>query len=136
MRGFVWIVLAAMMGTAQGASAASKSGVRVGSVQMTDVKGKDVVVLPPCKRSRNQKVSQLAFNVSRAPVEIDVLDVVYYNGERETLRVKDHFHVNSSSRWMDLKGSSRCIAKIVVKGDADTALFRPEKQAKISFVAK
>lgn len=134
----VWrcVILATAMMMTNSAFADTKAGVRIGNVKLTDAKDKDVVVLPHCSRSRNKRVSQLAFNVSRAPAEIDALSVVYYNGERETLTVKDHFKVNTSSRWIDLKGSSRCIAKIVVKGDADTVRFRPGKKSMISFVAK
>ena len=136
MKRFSWIVLAVAVASSNSAFAAAKSGVHIGSVKLTESKDRDVIVLPSCRTKRNQKVSELAINVTRAPAEIDTLKVVYYNGEHQTLNVKDHFKVNSSSRWIDLNGSQRCIAKIIVKGDADTALFRPKKQSKVSLIVR
>ena len=118
------------------AMAAPQVGVRLGSVQLHDVKDRDVVSLPACKGSSNQKVSKLSFKVSRYTAEIDSLKVVYQNGDHDVLKVKSHFLPNSTSRWIDLEGDKRCIAKIVVKGDTDTRRFRPRKQAKITFFGR
>ena len=115
------------------ASAGPQVGVKLGSVQLTDAKDKDVVILPPCKVSSNRKVSKLSLRVTRYSAEIDSLKVVYQNGDKQMLSVKDHFAPNATSRWIDLEGDARCISKIVVKGDTNSRLFRPGKQAKITF---
>ena len=122
--------------SAMPASAGVSNGAKLGSVQLTDAKDKDVVVLPPCKVSSNRKVKKLAVKVTRFSAEIDSLKVVYQNGDKQTLNVKDHFAPNSTSRWIDLNGDARCISKIVVKGDTNTRFFRPGKQAKVTFFGR
>ena len=118
------------------ASAGVKSGVRLGSVQLADAKDRDVIVVPPCKVSSNDKINEISFKVKGYGAEIDHLKVVYQNGDKQTLNVKNHFKVDSSSRWIDLNGKNRCIAKIVVTGDTNTRFFRPGKQAKVVFYGR
>ena len=118
------------------ASASVKSGVKLGQVHLADVKDRDTIVLPHCRVSSNKKISKIGFRVTKYAAEIDHMKLVFHNGEKQTLNVKDHFSRNSTSRWIDLKGDNRCIAKIVVKGDTDTVLRRPGKQAKVAFFGK
>ena len=98
--------------------------VKFGHVFLKDAKDRDAIVLPACKVSSNKRVSKLGFRVKRYNAEIDHLKVVFHNGDQQVLNVKDHFKRNSTSRWIDLNGDQRCIAKIVVKGDTDTVLRR------------
>jgi hypothetical protein len=116
-----------------GAQAGVQVGDRLGAVHLNDAKDRDVIVLPACKVSKNSKARKISFTVDKFPAEIDKLKVVFQNGEQQELVVKDHFRANSRSRWMNLNGDARCISKIVVKGDTDTPLPRPNRRAKITF---
>ena len=111
-------------------------GKKVGSVHLADRKDRDVVVLPPCSVSKNKRADDISFRVTKYGAEIDHFKVVFQNGEQQVMSVKDHFRVNSSSRWINLKGDNRCIQRIIVKGDTDTRRFRPGKQAKITFFTR
>ena len=78
----------------------------------------------------------MRFTVEEYPAEINHLSVEFQNGERTQLQVKDHFAAGSASRWMDMPGEKRCVAKIFVVGDTDTAKKAPKRQAKITFYGK
>ena len=62
-----------------------------------------------------------------------MLKVEFQNGQRQELKVKDHFKKNTSSRWIDLKGNKRCIKKIIVVGDTDTPRYAPKKRSNLKF---
>jgi len=115
------------------ATASPEIGVRLGTVSLTDSKDRDIVHLAPCSDSSNLRVSRIKFTVNAYPAQVDSLKVVYRNGGVDTLTVKNHFAVDSGSRWIDLKGNQRCISRIIVHGDTDTAAIRPGRQAKVTF---
>lgn len=115
---------------------ASASPITLGMVSLTDMKDRDVVNLPACKFSPNQRVGQIKLKVFKHAAEIDHLRVQFHNGQSQRLHVRDYFYPGSSSRWMDLNGRKRCIKKIVVVGDSETRGFRPFKQAKVLFLGK
>ena len=116
--------------------ARAQGGTRLGAVKLAEKTDRDVVQLPRCKDSTNPRVSSLRFTVSDYPAEINRLMVEFHNGQRTELQVKDHFKTGSSSRWLDMPGDKRCVAKIVVVGDADTVRKAPKKQSKVTFYGK
>ena len=118
------------------ASAGPEARLKLGSVRLADAKDRDTIHLPPCNGSSNKKVNKLSFKVQAYAAEVDSLKVIFQNGDHQLFAVKSHFLPNSSSRWLDLNGENRCIAKIVVKGDSDTRFVRPGKQAKMTFFAR
>ncbi len=116
--------------------ARASGGTKLGSVRLADNTDRDVITLPRCKDSPNPLVSSLRLTVSEHPAEINLLMVEFQNGEKTQLDVKDHFKAGGSSRWLDMPGDKRCVARIVVVGDADTARKTPKKQAKVTFYGK
>ncbi len=116
--------------------AKASGGTKLGQVRLAETTDRDVITLPPCKTSGNPRVSSLRFTVSEYGAEINRLVVEFQNGQREELHVKDNFTAGSSSRWLDMPGDKRCIAKIIVVGDANTARKAPKKQSKLTFYGK
>lgn len=110
--------------------------ITLGVVSLSDRKDRDVIHLSRCRTSPNRPVSMIQLHVKKFAAEIDHLKVVFQNGGKQVLHVKDHFYPGTHSRWMDLRGPKRCIKKIVVVGDTDTFLWRPFKQAKILFLGR
>ena len=108
----------------------------LGVASLTDGKDRDVIHLRKCRLSPNRPVSEIQLRVKQFAAEIDHLKVEFQNGGKQVLHVKDHFYPGTHSRWMDLKGSKRCIKKIVVIGDADTFGWTPFKQAKVLFLGR
>ena len=126
--------LLALLATLACASPApAEPGVLLGAVRLAEGKDRDVVRLPPCRSSANRAVRELRLVVDLHPAELDLLRVVFHNGERQELHVRQHFGAGDGSRWMDLRGPRRCIQRIVVVGDTDTPGWRPGKQARVSF---
>lgn len=83
----------------------------------------DVIRLGSCPNfSTGVKAVRLEVLVRDA--DIDSFGVVYGNGMRDELPVRERFARGSSSRWIDLRGTGRCIEKIWVVGDTDGGLFR------------
>jgi len=115
------------------ATPALAAPLRLGAVLLTDKPDKDVLVLPPCKDEGNQPVTRLQLVVTEHPAQIDHLDVVFRDGQKQVLQVRDHFAVGGKSRWIDMIGPARCIARIHVGGDADTLGRTPGKQARVAF---
>jgi hypothetical protein len=116
--------------------ARATGGTKLGVVRLAETTDRDVIQLPRCKNSPNPKISSLRFTVAEHAAEINRLTIEFQNGERTELQVKDHFAVGSSSRWMDMPGDKRCVAKIIVIGDADTVRKAPKKQSKVTFYGK
>jgi hypothetical protein len=114
----------------------AEGGTRLGVVRLSDKTDRDVVQLPRCKDSPNPRVSSLRFTVSEHPAQIDRLKVEFHNGETVELQVKDHFKAGGSSRWLDMPGDKRCVAKIIVVGDADTVRKTPKKQSQVAFFGR
>ena len=107
--------------------------VRLGAIQLMDQKDRDVVTLAACNTSSNKKVSKLQMSVERYTAEINKLKVVYHNGEQQLLTVKQNFRPGTTSRWIDLNGTARCINKIIVVGDTNTRRHNNRRQAKVTF---
>ncbi|MBL7713948.1 MAG: DUF2541 family protein [Bdellovibrionales bacterium] len=64
-------------------------------------------------------VTHIQLQVRKRAADIDGLAVVYGNGIRDQLVVREKFARGSSSRWIDLQGAGRCIERISVTGDSD-----------------
>ena len=117
-------------------AAHAEGGTRLGVVKLAERTDRDVIELPRCKDSPNPLISSLRFTVDDHRAEIDRLTVEFHNGERTELTVKDHFAVGASSRWLDMPGDKRCVAKIIIVGDAVAPGKAPKQQAKVTFYGK
>jgi hypothetical protein len=127
------LVLSVIFSTAM----ASAKQIYLGQVNLLDQKDTDVINLPRCMGpGKNALVSQLRFHVKKYGAEIDRLQVVFQNGGRQELMVREHFPKGSSSRWIDLAGPRRCIKRIVVTGDTDSFWNDNRRQSKILFYGR
>ncbi len=132
MRSLVLALLTALLLVGLSPAEASQS-VRLGTVTLSDATERDEVNLPPCESSPNVKVTALKVEVKKFDAQIDLLRIVYQNGQKEELELRNHLDAGTSSRWLDLKGEARCIKRIVIVGDTDTARRAPKKQAVVTF---
>lgn len=107
--------------------------VRLGAVRLSDAPDKDVVALPGCDDSENDPVTHLKIRVNDFGAEINDLEVKFHNGETQNVEVRHRFEPGSDSRWIDLRGDARCIAKIRVLGDSNTFGRAPGRQAQVVF---
>ena len=107
-------------------SHAEPTAIRLGAVQVAERTDKDVIKLPPCGSSNNQKVNSIQIQVHKKPVQVDKLKVVFHNDQHQEFSVKKHLKAGESSRWLDLKGEARCIKKVVFIGDTDSRRFKPK----------
>jgi hypothetical protein len=73
--------------------------------------------------TENDRMSHIKLRVSKDPARIDSLVVWFGNGEKKRINVRDHFAVNSESRWINLPGGDRCVKYIKIKGEATGAAF-------------
>ncbi|MGH8108252.1 MAG: DUF2541 family protein [Arenimonas sp.] len=115
------IMIAAMticIGFATTASASrTNDGIwRVGSTKLSLIENdKDVLRFRHCKSG----IRAIQLRVSKGRVEIERLWVKYGNGERDNLNVADHIAKGGATRWIDLKGDTRCIKEIGIIGDTE-----------------
>jgi hypothetical protein len=82
---------------------------------------RDVLLLPACNSSANQRVTKLKLRALRGDADVESVVVVFGNGERQQLRVRENINQGQETRWVDLLGEARCIRKIVVLGDTDNS---------------
>jgi hypothetical protein len=68
--------------------------------------------------AREGQFRAIRFEVRQADVEVLDLQVVYGNGQREDIRVRQMFKAGSSSRVIDLAGARRAIKQIIVTYNA------------------
>lgn len=83
----------------------------------------DVIRLGACPNF-STGVKAVRLEVLIRDADIDSFGVIYGNGMHDELPVRERFARGSSSRWIDLRGTGRCIEKIWVVGDTDGGLFR------------
>lgn len=107
--------------------------IHLGTVQLTGAPGKDVLALPACPSAANQPVSRLKLRITEHPAQIDHLEVVFGDGQKQLLPVRKHFAIGAESRWIDLIGPARCVTSIHVVGDADTAEVTPLQKTRVAF---
>lgn len=81
---------------------------------------RDVIHLPRCRFSDNRRVNRIQLRVRRAPAAIDRVVIVYQNGDRQRLRVREYFENGDNTRWVKLDGGrrGRCIKKIRIVGES------------------
>ena len=115
---------------------AESTAIRLGAVQVAERTDKDVIKLPICGSSDNQKVNSIQIHVRKKPVQVDKLKVVFQNDQQQEFEVKKHLKAGESSGWLDLKGEARCIKKIVFIGDTDTLKFNSKKQSTVVVFGK
>ena len=89
----------------------------------------DVIQLGSCPNF-STGVRAVRMEVLIRGADIDSFGVVYGNGMRDELPVRERFARGSSSRWIDLRGDGRCIEKIWVVGDTEGL---PLRRARIRF---
>jgi hypothetical protein len=107
--------------------------IKMGTIIMHEQKERNVLKFNKCKTSKNRGITALKLRVKGETVEVDKLKVVFQNGTKQVLNVKDQFRPSQSSRWIDLKGQKRCIKKIILAGDVDTFGYTPFAKAKVEF---
>ena len=108
----------------------------LGRVSLTDATDRDVVNLQRCSESNNRPVRALKLEAKRFSAQIDRFRVVFQNGQDQILSVRKTFEAGTSSRWIDLDGTARCIDKIIIIGYTNTLGRRPGRQATIVFKGK
>ena len=106
---------------------------RLGAIRLSDHPERDVLDLPGCEDSENDPVTRLMLRVNDYTAEITTLEVKFHNGDVQSLEVRNRFEPGTESRWIDLSGDARCIAKIRVGGDTNTIGRAPGKQAQVVF---
>ena len=113
----------------------------LGKMKLSQSMDRDVIKLPKCRTSANKPVKSLKMKVKKANADIDKLVVVFQNGQRTQLQVREFFRAGTQSRWIDLPGNKRCIKKIIVKGDSEPTWTRrgrnlTMRQAVLRFIGK
>ncbi len=95
----------------------------MGTVVLVPRGGTDAVRFPSCDlpKARNKRVNALRFRVDRADAYVRNIQISYFNGQRENVRVNDEFGSNQASGWFYVRGGNRCIKQITVTGEALTA---------------
>lgn len=53
-------------------------------------------------------------------VHVDRIAVIFANGQRQNLQVRENFRPGSTSRWIDLNGRQRCVTGFAVVGSSQT----------------
>jgi hypothetical protein len=111
-------------------SQASHAGpIRLGQTALDTTFGpgveRDVIRLGPCAGRVNDPIRAIKLRVLRRAAEINRLVVVYGNGTREALPVREKFLAGTESRWIDLRGANRCVVGIGIAGETLSSPFVP-----------
>lgn len=77
----------------------------------------DVVDLPRCNASPNQRIDRLRFAVQRGNLYVERLRVTFQNGQTQVFDINDDFMDGDRSAWIDLRGANRCIKRIRMTGE-------------------
>jgi len=83
--------------------------VKLGKRRVSKGADHDVIMVT----ARKGTFRKLKFKVTKSPVHINSIKVVYANGSSEIIHVKKNFRRGEFSRVIDLKGNKRIIKKIV-----------------------
>ena len=122
--------MALCIGFATTADAARYDRVKhLGSTRLSHSENdRDVLRFRNCRNG----IHAIQLRTSRGQVEIERLWVRYANGERDTLNVRDRISKGGSTRWIDLRGGSRCVVEIGIIGDTE----RSRDQARVDIWAR
>ena len=115
---------------------AGTGGTMLGHTRLSDSLDRDELTFPRCKKSPNTPISSLRVVVEEHPATINRLMVSFQNGDTTELDLRADFGAGGASRWIDMPGDQRCVAKIVIVGDTDTMRRAPKRQAKVTFYGK
>ena len=65
-------------------------------------------------------MNRLQIQIRRQPAALRRVVVVYQNGDRQRLRIRESFNAGESTRWVTLNGGprGRCIKSIRVVGES------------------
>jgi Protein of unknown function (DUF2541) len=84
---------------------------------------RDIIRLGACPP--NRRISSLKVAVTQGDAEIKLLRVRFGNNQTEELSVRSRLNQGSETRWIDLKGSNRCVTAILIVGDTVKSSPRP-----------
>ena len=115
--------VAALLLLASTAMVQAQEWEHVGTQQANFKADRDVITVRGHERHRAIKIC-----VEIAPLKMLDLDIVFGNGERQDVKVRNHFEPGNCTRVIDLKGKRRDIQKIVmvysrVRGEAPATVF-------------
>ncbi|MBT3981473.1 MAG: DUF2541 family protein [Bacteriovoracaceae bacterium] len=106
---------------------AAMASVRLGAVTMYDSRSTQALHLAKCRFSRNVAVSKVQLLVKNQQTDIDRLSFKFHNGQSQSVDVRENIRPGGKTRWIDLKGSRRCIKKVTITGDTDGWMADPAR---------
>ncbi len=116
MKRFLGMVLGALaLVLAVQPSAVAAKEVQIGSITYEPKPQRDIINVG----AREGQFRAIRMEVRQSDIEVLELTVVYGNGSREDIRVRQRFKAGSSSRVIDLAGNRRAIKQIIVTYEAD-----------------
>jgi hypothetical protein len=71
-----------------------------------------------------QSVTAIKLRARRGAAEINLLVVKYGNGAVDRLPVRHRIPEGGETRWIDLRGTRRCVTSIAVVGDTERSADR------------
>jgi hypothetical protein len=92
----------------------------LGSTRLSHAENETDVIRTDC----TPPVRAIKIRAARGAIEIQLLWVRYGNGERDRLEVRERLAEGSETRWIDLRGSERCVKEIGIIGDTEESLDR------------
>ncbi len=99
----------------------------LGSTTLNYLGDSDHITVHSCQRM-DAEATQLKVRVVSGSAHLQYFRVTFANGEHQTLDIRNHFSRGSESRWVDLRGRTRCISDIQVIGRSDLRLTKAQVQ--------
>lgn len=103
----------------------------LGFVSLADNRDVDIVNLPECRESYNERATHVQIEVLKYDASLDNILLTYQNGDTEYLRLGHFYNAGSHTQWVNLQGGARCVKSIRVTGQSVTPGNEPYKQAQI-----
>ncbi len=104
------VALSIMVGL--GGSAWAQQGALLGARTVADLSETDVIAVPG-----GQSFSSIRLCVAQRAVRFRDLDIVFANGASQDASVQRRINAGECTRWIDLAGQRRNIARIVMRYD-------------------
>jgi hypothetical protein len=92
----------------------------LGSTRLSHAENDADVIRTDC----TPPVRAIKIRAARGNIEVQSLWVRYGNGERDRLDVRQRLNEGSESRWIDLRGSERCVKEVGIIGDTEGSFDR------------
>lgn len=103
----------------------------LGFVSLADNRDVDIVNLPECRDSYNERATHVQIEVLKYDANLDSIRLTYQNGEVEYLRLGRFYNAGSRTQWVNLMGEARCVKSIRVTGESVTPGDEPFKQSQV-----